>query len=138
MKNSDPGKQEMALRALTFFAFASDDGDIRDRSKSRLIKILESEDWKIHLKFRVIDSLIDLVTGELGFNEEHDGIEMHFGVSADIRKDALKFLIDYFNSLSSKIQYYAVNGMYRFLMTLPKIENCPEDICDEDVRKNQE
>tara|TARA_Y100001970_G_C14202249_1_gene841801 strand:- start:555 stop:2162 length:1608 start_codon:yes stop_codon:yes gene_type:complete len=136
--NPDPGKKEMALNALTFFAFSSDDGDIRDRSKSRLIKVLESEEFKIHLKFKVIDSLIDLSTGELGYNEEHDGVEMHFGVSSEIRKDALKFLIENFNSFSSKIQYYTVDGIYRLLKTLPKLDNCPEDLCDEDVRKNQE
>ena len=36
----EPGKREIALRAMTFFAFASDDGDIRDRSISRLEAVL--------------------------------------------------------------------------------------------------
>ena len=73
----EPGKREMALRALTFFAFASDDGDIRDRSISRLETVLESPEWPLHLKQTVIDSTIDLVNGELGFQETHDGMIMH-------------------------------------------------------------
>ncbi|MDP6319662.1 MAG: hypothetical protein QF711_03885, partial [SAR324 cluster bacterium] len=52
----EPGKREMALRALTFFAFASDDGDIRDRSISRLENVLQSEEWPLYLKHTVIDS----------------------------------------------------------------------------------
>jgi len=136
--NVDPGKQEIALRTITFFAFASDDGDIRDRSISRLETVLESQDWKINLKFSVIDSLIDIVTGDLGFQEEHDGVEMNFGLSSGIREDALKFLLDGFDSFETEIQYYAVTGFHRFLMSPPTLNNCPEDICDEDVRKNQE
>ncbi len=136
--NLDPGKREIALRALTFFAFSSDDGDIRDRSKSRLKNVLESQDWDINLKFTVIDSLIDLVIGELGFKEEHDGKEMNFGVALGIREDALNYLLENFDSLDPKIQYYAVTGFHRFLLSPPTLENCPEDICDEDVRKNQE
>lgn len=134
----DPGKQEMALRSLTFFAFASDDGDIRDRSISRLKVVLKNSEWAKHLKMTVIDSIIDLLTGELGFQEKHDGMKMHFGVSLEIRQNALEFLLESFDSLSSGIQYHAVSGLYRFLRTIPTLENCPEDICDEDVRKNQE
>ena len=115
--NTDPGKREMALRALTFFAFASVDGDIRDRSISRLETVLESQDWKINLKFSVIDSLIDLLTGDLGFQEEHDGVEMNFGLSSGIREDALKFLLDGFDSFETEIQYYAVTGFNRFLLS---------------------
>lgn len=136
--NTDPGKQEIALRGLTFFAFVSDDGDIRDRSRSRLKTVLESKDWEINLKFTVIDSLIDIVTGELGFNEEHDGLVMNFGVSSGIREDVLKFLLKEFESLDSEIQYYTVTGFHRFLFNPPTLGNCPENICDEDVKKNQE
>jgi len=136
--NADPGKREIALRALTFFAFASDDGDIRDRSISRLKTVLESQDWEINLKFSVIGSLIDIVTGDLGFQEEHDGVKMNFGLASGIRQDALKFLLDGFDSFETEIQYYAVTGFNSFLRSPPTLDNCPEDICDEDVRKNQE
>ena len=96
----EPGKREIALRAMTFFAFASDDGDIRDRSLSRLETVLESPEWPNYLKFAVIDSTVDLVTGELGFQEKHDGVLMRFGVKSGIREDALKFLLSNFDQLT--------------------------------------
>ena len=134
----EPGKREIALRAMTFFAFASDDGDIRDRSLSRLETVLESPEWPNYLKFAVIDSTVDLVTGELGFQEKHDGVLMRFGVKSGIREDALKFLLSNFDQLTPELQYHSVSALHRLLLTVPTLENCPENICDEDVRKNQE
>jgi len=134
----EPGKREIALRAMTFFAFASDDGDIRDRSLSRLEAVLESPEWPNYLKFAVIDSTVDLVTGELGFQEKHDGVLMRFGVKSGIREDALKFLLSNFDQLTPELQYHSVSALHRLLLTVPTLENCPENICDEDVRKNQE
>lgn len=134
----EPGKREIALRAMTFFAFASDDGDIRDRSLSRLETVLESPEWPNYLKFAVIDSTVDLVTGELGFQEKHDGVLMRFGVKSGIREDALKFLLSNFDQLTPELQYHSVSALHRLLLTLPTLDNCPENICDEDVRKNQE
>ena len=134
----EPGKREIALRAMTFFAFASDDGDIRDRSLSRLETVLESPEWPTYLKFAVIDSTVDLVTGELGFQEKHDGVLMRFGVKSGIREDALKFLLSNFDLLTPELQYHSVSALHRLLLTVPTLENCPENICDEDVRKNQE
>ena len=134
----EPGKREIALRAMTFFAFASDDGDIRDRSLSRLEAVLESPEWPTYLKFAVIDSTVDLVTGELGFQEKHDGVLMRFGVKSSIREDALKFLLSNFDQLTPELQYHSVSALHRLLLTVPTLENCLENICDEDVRKNQE
>jgi len=134
----EPGKREIALRAMTFFAFASDDGDIRDRSLSRLETVLESPEWPNYLKFAVIDSTVDLVTGELGFQEKHDGVLMRFGVKSGIREDALKFLLSNFDQLTPELQYHSVSALHRLLVTVPTLDNCPENICDEDVRKNQE
>ena len=134
----EPGKREMALRALTFFAFASDDGDIRDRSISRLETVLDSPEWPAHLKYTVIDSTIDLVTGELGFQETHDGMIMQFGVKSSLREDALQFVLNTYDDLTPELQYHTVSALHRLLLTKPALENCPENICDEDVRKNQE
>ena len=134
----EPGKREIALRAMTFFAFASDDGDIRDRSLSRLETVLESPEWPNYLKFAVIDSTVDLVTGELGFQEKHDGVLMRFGFKSGIREDALKFLLSNFDQLTPELQYHSVSALHRLLLTVPTLDNCPENICDEDVRKNQE
>jgi len=134
----EPGKREIALRAMTFFAFASDDGDIRDRSLSRLEAVLESPEWPTYLKFAVIDSTVDLVTGELGFQEKHDGVLMRFGFKSGIREDALKFLLSNFDQLTPELQYHSVSALHRLLLTVPTLDNCPENICDEDVRKNQE
>ena len=44
----EPGKREMALSALTFFTFMSDDGDIRNRSLSRLKAVLDEPEWPKH------------------------------------------------------------------------------------------
>ena len=134
----EPGKREMALRALIFFAFASDDGDIRDRSISRLETVLDSPEWPAHLKYTVIDSTIDLVTGELGFQETHDGMIMQFGVKSSLREDALQFVLNTYDDLTPEFQYHTVSALHRLLLTKPALENCPENICDEDVRKNQE
>ena len=43
-----------------------------------------------------------------------------------------------FDSFEPEIQYYAVTGFHRFLWIPPTLDNCPEDICDEEIRKNQE
>ena len=134
----EPGKREIALRALTFFAFTSDDGDIRDRSISRLETVLESPEWPLYLKHTVIDSTIDLVTGELGFQETHDGMIMHFGVKSVLREDALEFILNGYDELNPELKYHIVSALRRFLLTEPALENCPENICDEDIRKNHE
>ena len=134
----DPGKREIALSALTFFTFMSDDGDIFERSLSRLNTVLDESEWPKHLKFIVIDSIIDLVTGRLGFQEKHDGMMMVFGVEPNLREDALLFLLDKFEGLEPELQYHTVSALRRLLLTKPSLENCPENICDEDIRKNQE
>ena len=95
----EPGNREMALSALTFFTFMSDDGDIRDRSLSRLNTVLDEPEWPEHLKFTIIDSIVDLVTGSLGFQEKHDGMMMVFGVEPDLREDALMYLLNKFEEL---------------------------------------
>ena len=133
-----PGKREMALSALTFFTFMSDDGDIHDRSLSRLNTVLDEPEWPKHLKLNIIDSIINLVSGSLGFQEKHDGMMMKFGVEADIREDALLFLLKKFEGLEPELQYHTVSALRRLLLTKPNLENCPENICDEDIRKNQE
>ena len=134
----EPGKREMALSALTFFTFMSDDGDIRDRSLSRLNTVLDEPEWPKHLKFTIIDSIVDLVAGSLGFQEKHDGMMMVFGVEPDIREDALLFLLNKFEGLEPELQYHTVSALRRLLLTEPSLGNCPENICDEDIRKNQE
>ena len=134
----EPGKREMALSALTFFAFVSDDGDICDRSLSRLNTVLDEPEWPTHLKFTIIDSIVELVAGSLGFQEKHDGMMMVFGVEPDLREDALMFLLDKFEGFEPELQYHTVSALHRLLLTAPSLENCPENICDEDIRKNQE
>ena len=128
----------MALSALTFFTFMSDDGDIRDRSLSRLNTVLDEPEWPKHLKFTIIDSIVDLVAGSLGFQEKHDGMMMVFGVEPDIREDALLFLLNKFEGLEPELQYHTVSALRRLLLTEPSLRNCPENICDEEIRKNQE
>ena len=113
----EPGKREMALSALTFFTFMSDDGDIRDRSLSRLNTVLDEPEWPKHLKFTIIDSIVDLVTGSMGFQEKHDGMMMVFGVEPDLREDALMFLLNKFEGLEPELQYHTVSALRRLLLT---------------------
>ena len=134
----EPGKREIALSALTFFTFMSDDGDISDRSLSRLNNVLDEPEWPKHLKLNLIDSIVDLVSGSLGFQEKHDGMMMVFGVESEVREDALLFLLNKFEDLELELQYHTVSSLRRLLLTKPSLENCPENICDEDIRKNQE
>ena len=134
----EPGKREIALSALTFFTFMSDDGDISDRSLSRLNDVLDEPEWPKHLKLNLIDSIIDLVVGELGFQEKHDGMMMVFGVDSAVREDALLFLLNKFDSLVPELQYHTVSALHRLLVTEPRLGNCPVSICDEDIRKNKE
>ncbi len=134
----EPGKREMALSALTFFTFMSDDGDIRDKSLSRLNNVLDEPEWPKHLKLNIIDSIVDLVTGRLGFQEKHDGMMMIFGVAPEVREDALMYLLNKFEGLEPQLQYHTVSAFLRLLLTKPTLVNCPENICDEDIRKNQE
>jgi len=134
----EPGKREMALSTLTFFTFMSDDGYIRERSLSRLNTVLDEPEWPKHLKFKIINSIVDLVAGSLGFQEKHDGMMMDFGVEPDLREDALLFLLNKFKGLEPELQYHTVSALRRLLLTEPSLGNCPENICDEDIRKNQE
>jgi hypothetical protein len=48
------------------------------------------------------------------------------------------FLLNNFDELTPELQYSAVSGLQRFLLTKPRLDNCPENICDEDIRKNRE
>ena len=90
----------------------------------------ESPEWPTYLKFAVIDSTVDLLTGELGFQEKHDGVLMRFGVKSGIREDALKFLLSNFDQLTPELQYHSVSALHRLLLTVPTLDNCPENICD--------
>ncbi len=138
-KPEDRVKREMAVSALVFLAFVSDDGDVRDRSKSRLATILEDgEEWPFFLQMAVVEGIADLAIGTLGFQQKEDGRPMRFGVDSGLREDALEFLLEKIESLSDDLQYFAVSSLRRALLAPPDLETCPVDICDADVRKNRE
>ena len=135
----DAVRRELAVSALVFLAFASDDGDVRDRSLSRLETLLEDEeDWPLYLQMSTVDSLADLVIGHLGYKEKHDGQWMNFGIRSSHREDALEVLLDSFMSQNEELQYHTVGALERILSVEPLLETCPFNICDEDVRKNLE
>ena len=48
------------------------------------------------------------------------------------------FLLNKFEGLEPELQYQTVSALHRLLLTEPSLENCPDNICDEDIRKNQE
>lgn len=130
----EPGKRELAVRALVFLAFSSDDGDVRARAESRLEAILEDNDWPLHLKMAVLDGIIDLANGSNGFPEEYDDLITNFGVVSSEREDALEFLLGQFEDLAPELQYHAASGLHRFLRQSVSLESCPVNICDIDIR----
>jgi len=135
----DSVRRDLAVSALVFLAFASDDGDINDRSLSRLETLLEDEeDWPLYLQMTTVDSLADLVIGHLGFKEKHDGQWMNFGVRSSDREDALEFLMDSFEDQNPELRYHTISALGRILRAEPSLATCPYNICDEDVRKNLE
>ena len=134
----EPGKRELAVRALVFLAFSSDDGDVRNRAKSRLEVILEDDDWPLHLQMAVVDGIIDLANGSNGFPEEYDDLITNFGVVSSEREDALEFLLDRFEDLPPELQYHAASGLHRFLRQPVSLESCPVDLCDIDIRRDVE
>ncbi|MEC8223858.1 MAG: hypothetical protein VX020_08320, partial [SAR324 cluster bacterium] len=102
----DSVRRDLAVSALVFLAFASDDGDVNDRSLSRLETLLEDEeDWPLYLQMTTVDSLADLVIGHNGFKEKHDGQWMNFGIRSSDREDALEFLMDSFEDQNPELRY---------------------------------
>ncbi|MCH2300681.1 MAG: hypothetical protein MK437_09005, partial [SAR324 cluster bacterium] len=135
----DSVRRDLAVSALVFLAFASDDGEVNDRSLSRLETLLEDEEeWPLYLQMTTVDSLADLVIGHLGFKEKHDGQWMNFGIRSSDREDALEFLLDSFEDQNEELRHHTVMALGRILRAEPSLETCPYNICDEDVRKNLE
>ena len=138
-RSGDSVRRDLAVSALVFLAFASDDGDVNDRSLSRLETLLEDEeDWPLYLQMTTVDSLADLVIGHNGFKEKHDGQWMNFGIRSSDREDALEFLMDSFEDQNEELRHHTVMALGRILRAEPSLETCPYNICDEDVRKNLE
>lgn len=136
----DPLKRELAVQTLVFLAFASDDGDIRARSLSRLKAILQESTWETYLKLSVISSIENLITGKSG-DQVQIGTDaapqtITLGITSGERQDALDFLIAEFESLPLLLQYNAVESMHRILHTEPTLTSCPQDLCDETMRAN--
>ncbi len=134
----DVGKREIAVRALAFMAFGSDDGDVRDRSLSRISDILESPEWPAHLKVAALKGVFDVTTGELGFEEMVDDQPMRFGVEVDQRMDAIEYVVEHLPEWEVALQAEAASSLKRFFTALPTLDRCPVDICDEGIRKDIE
>lgn len=144
----EEGKREMALRAIAFMAFGSEDGDVRERSLTRLEEILSGpswlgealgdEPWPLHLQLAAVNGVIDVATGELGFEQLVDDRPMRFGVETSQRTDAIEFLLDHWEEWEFALQHEAALGLGRILRTLPTLDRCPADVCDESIRKGFE
>lgn len=139
----EPGKQEMAVRAMVFVAFTTDDWDVEDRLHSRIQDIIDSDSWSPALKLAVINALKDLVSGKLGYEIEEEDPEgndifLNIPLEIDEREDALDLWISNFDDVSAFLQYKSVEGFREILLTPPTPENCPLDICDEEDRQDPE
>ena len=141
----DQIKREMAVSALVFLAFSSDDWEVQDRSRNRVEILLDDGEagsffdfWPLFLEKAAVDGIADYVIGSLGYSEEHDGQPMTFGVKTGWRSDALEVLLDSFDDQHEELQYHTVSALHRILKAPPDLDTCPFNICDEDVRKNRE
>ncbi|MGK5090590.1 hypothetical protein WDW89_01090 [Deltaproteobacteria bacterium TL4] len=143
----EPGKREMALGALAFLAFYSDDWDVQNRSKYRLkvvldenrfglTKALDSDNWSTDHRIAVIQAVMDLVIGDEGYQKEEDDVLMTIPMEVDEREDALDFLMGRLDDMSPYLQYVTVEMFEKFLLTAPSPQNCPIDVCDEDDRRD--
>ncbi|MBU3914720.1 hypothetical protein KKA14_04225, partial [bacterium] len=140
----DPGKREMALRALVFLTYFNDDNDVTESCNSRLETVLEDDDEDLALRIAVIDATKGIVTGKLGYTIEESSIFSdtinHIFVfpEADFREDALEFLMDEFEEIPEYLQYKMVEAFQDILTNSVNCLEKTEQGCDEDDSEDQE
>ena len=129
-----PEQQELAIKPLVWFTFVSDDGYIQERSLARLTGILTHQEWSEAYKLKTIFEISEFVFGRLGTTEEFKNKRYLANAESSGRLSALKFLVDVYPDLSSKLQQDSVGVFSRFLVLEPTLQNCPPEICNPETK----
>ena len=129
-----PEQQELAIKPLVWFTFVSDDGYIQERSLARLTGILTHQEWSEAYKLKTIFEISEFVFGRLGTTEEFKNKRYLANGESSERLSAIKFLVDVYPDLSSKLQQDSVGVFSRFLVLEPTLQNCPPEICNPETK----
>ena len=129
-----PEQQELAIKPLVWFTFVSEDGYIQERSLARLTGILTHQEWSEAYKLKTILEISEFVFGRLGTTEEFKNKRYLANAESSGRLSALKFLVDVYPDLSSKLQQDSVGVFSRFLVLEPTLQNCPPEICNPETK----
>ena len=129
-----PEQQELAIKPLVWFTFVSEDGYIQERSLARLTGILTHQEWSEAYKLKTIFEISEFVFGRLGTTEEFKNKRYLANAESSDRLSAIKFLVDVYPDLSSKLQQDSVGVFSRFLVLEPTLQNCPPEICNPETK----
>ena len=123
-------QQELAIKPLVWFTFVSDDGYVQERSLARLGGILTHREWSESYKLKTLSEVSEFLFGRTGTTEEYENKRYVANSENSERLSAIKFLVDVYPDLSSRLQQDSVGMFSRFLIQEPTVENCPPEICD--------
>ena len=129
-----PEQQELAIKPLVWFTFVSDDGYIQERSMARLKGILTHQEWSEAYKLKTIFEISEFIFGRSGTTEVFENKRYLANADSSERLFAIKFLVDAYPDLSSKLQQDSVGGFSQFLVSEPTIQNCPTEICNPETK----
>ena len=129
-----PEQQELAIKPLVWFTFVSDDGYIQERSLARLKGILTHQEWSEAYKLKTIFEVSEFIFGSSGTTEEFENKRYLANADSSERLFAIKFLVDAYPDLSSKLQQDSVGVFSQFLVLEPTIQNCPTEICNPETK----
>lgn len=129
-----PEQQELAIKPLVWFTFVSDDGYIQERSLARLKGILTHQEWSEAYKLKTIFEVSEFIFGRSGTTEVFENKRYLANADSSERLFAIKFLVDAYPDLSSKLQQDSVGVFSQFLVLEPTIQNCPTEICNPEAK----
>ena len=129
-----PEQQELAIKPLVWFTFVSDDGYIQERSLARLKGILTHQEWSEAYKLKTIFEVSEFIFGRSGTTEVFENKRYLANADSSERLFAIKFLVDAYPDLSSKLQQDSVGVFSQFLVLEPTIQNCPTEICNPETK----
>jgi hypothetical protein len=129
-----PEQQELAIKPLVWFTFVSEDGYIQERSLARLKGILTHQEWSDAYKLKTIFEVSEFIFGRSGTTEVFENKRYLANADSSERLFAIKFLVDAYPDLSSKLQQDSVGVFSRFLVLEPTLQNCPPEICNPETK----
>ena len=127
-------QQELAIKPLVWFTFVSDDGYVQERSLARLRGILTHREWPESYKLKTLSEVSEFLSGRTGTTEEYESRRYLANSESSERLSAIKFLVNVYPDLSSRLQQDSVGMFSRFLTQEPTVENCPPEICDPETK----